>query len=146
MTEVYKTTRLLEQSLLNRWDIELFNLKAQRHVWQTPNSISAETYEHGGGGMIIWCCFAVTAPGYLPVIEWTMNSSGFQNILVVIFLVVKFGWKKKTTTTKLGHATSAKHPSKFTPSERLKKWKHQGFGMIKSKSRLQLNWSAVVGL
>jgi len=35
----------------------------------------------GGGGMMIWACFAATGPGHLAVIKSSMNSSVYQSIL-----------------------------------------------------------------
>jgi len=59
---------------------------AQQHVWRKPNTAYQHkhltpTVKHGGGGLMIWACFAATGPGHLAVIESTMNSSGYQSIL-----------------------------------------------------------------
>ena len=40
------------------------------------------TVKHGGGGLVIWACFAATGPGHLAVIESIINSSVYQSILV----------------------------------------------------------------
>jgi len=39
------------------------------------------TVRHGGGGMMIWACFAAEGPGHLAVIESTMNFSVYQSIV-----------------------------------------------------------------
>jgi len=41
---------------------------------QTPQP----TVKHGGGGRVIWACFAATGPEHLEVTESTVNSSAHQ--------------------------------------------------------------------
>ena len=63
----------------------MFGQDAQWHVWREPNTAYEHkhlipTVKHGGGGMMIWACFAVTGPSHLAVFESTMNSA-YQSIL-----------------------------------------------------------------
>ena len=56
-------------------------------VWQKTNTAYQHehlipTVKHGGGGLVIWACFAATGPGHLAVIESIINSSVYQSILV----------------------------------------------------------------
>ena len=66
--------------------VEMFGHNAQQHVWRKPNTAYQHkhlipTVMHGGGGLMIWACFTATGPEHLAVIESTMNSSVYQNIL-----------------------------------------------------------------
>ena len=66
--------------------VELFGHNAQQHVWRKPNTAYQHkhlipTVKHGGGGLMMWACFAATGPGHLAVIESIMNFSGYQSIL-----------------------------------------------------------------
>uniref|UniRef100_A0AAR2L9T4 Tc1-like transposase DDE domain-containing protein n=1 Tax=Pygocentrus nattereri TaxID=42514 RepID=A0AAR2L9T4_PYGNA len=39
------------------------------------------TVKHGGGGIIVWVCFAASGPGRIDVINGKMNSQVYQDIL-----------------------------------------------------------------
>ena len=40
---------------------------------KTQHKPFVPTVKHGGGGLMIWACFAATGPGHLAVIESTVN-------------------------------------------------------------------------
>ncbi len=39
------------------------------------------TVKHGGGSVMLWGCFAASGPGWLALIDGTMNSALYQKIL-----------------------------------------------------------------
>ncbi len=39
------------------------------------------TVKHGGGSVMVWGCFAASGPGWLAIIDGTMNSALYQKIL-----------------------------------------------------------------
>uniref|UniRef100_A0A8C6KDX3 Transposase Tc1-like domain-containing protein n=1 Tax=Nothobranchius furzeri TaxID=105023 RepID=A0A8C6KDX3_NOTFU len=66
--------------------VELFGRQMSRYIWrrsntafQTKNIIP--TVKYGGGSVMVWGCFAASGTGRLAVINGTMNSTVYQNIL-----------------------------------------------------------------
>uniref|UniRef100_A0A8C6P1G5 Transposase Tc1-like domain-containing protein n=1 Tax=Nothobranchius furzeri TaxID=105023 RepID=A0A8C6P1G5_NOTFU len=103
--------------------VELFGRQMSRNIWrrsntafQTKNIIP--TVKHGGGSVMVWGCFAASGTGRLAVINGTMNSTVYQNILKenvrpsVCQLKLKTSWL-------LQQDNDPKHTSKST-SEWLK--------------------------
>lgn len=37
--------------------------------------------QHGGASVMVWCCFATSAPGCLGIIDGTMSSVIYWNVL-----------------------------------------------------------------
>ncbi len=57
-----------------------------RYIWSKTNTGFHQkniipTVKHGGGSVIVWGCFAVSAPGRLSIIDGTMNSALYQKIM-----------------------------------------------------------------
>uniref|UniRef100_A0A3Q2CFB6 Tc1-like transposase DDE domain-containing protein n=1 Tax=Cyprinodon variegatus TaxID=28743 RepID=A0A3Q2CFB6_CYPVA len=66
--------------------IELFGHNHRRHVWRKVNTEFKEknllpTVKHGGGNVKVWACFSASGPGRLHIIQGTVNSQGYQQIL-----------------------------------------------------------------
>ncbi|KAK3508507.1 hypothetical protein QTP70_031365 [Hemibagrus guttatus] len=66
--------------------IELFGRSVSHYVWRKSNTafqkkIIIPTVKYGGGGVMVWGCFAASGPGRLAVINGTMNSAVYQKIL-----------------------------------------------------------------
>uniref|UniRef100_A0A8C6K5C0 Transposase Tc1-like domain-containing protein n=1 Tax=Nothobranchius furzeri TaxID=105023 RepID=A0A8C6K5C0_NOTFU len=66
--------------------VELFGRQMSRYIWrrsntafQTKNIIP--TVKYGGGSVMVWGCLAASGTGRLAVINGTMNSTVYQNIL-----------------------------------------------------------------
>uniref|UniRef100_A0A8C6VVE8 Transposase Tc1-like domain-containing protein n=1 Tax=Nothobranchius furzeri TaxID=105023 RepID=A0A8C6VVE8_NOTFU len=66
--------------------VELFGRQMSRSIWrrsttvfQTKNIIP--TVKYGGGSVMVWGCFAASGTGRLAVINGTMNSTVYPNIL-----------------------------------------------------------------
>jgi hypothetical protein len=59
--------------------IQLFGLKAKRHVWRKPGTIP--TVKPGCGSGILWRCFLAAAIGRLVRIEGKMNGAKYREIL-----------------------------------------------------------------
>ena len=62
------------------------NLKVERYVWRKKGTAHQHqnlitTVKHGGGGIMVCGCFAASLPGHLAIIEGTMNSKVYQDIL-----------------------------------------------------------------
>uniref|UniRef100_A0A8C6VYB8 Transposase Tc1-like domain-containing protein n=1 Tax=Nothobranchius furzeri TaxID=105023 RepID=A0A8C6VYB8_NOTFU len=66
-------------------NVELFGRQMSRYIWCRSNSISDKniipTVKYGGGSVMVWGCFAASGTGRLAVINGTMNSTVYQNIL-----------------------------------------------------------------
>ncbi|KAF7640693.1 hypothetical protein LDENG_00022540, partial [Lucifuga dentata] len=58
--------------------VELFG-SVKLTAFQKKNIIP--TVKHGGGSVMVWGCFAASGPGRLAVIDGTMNSAIYQEIL-----------------------------------------------------------------
>ncbi|KAF7654180.1 hypothetical protein LDENG_00073090, partial [Lucifuga dentata] len=59
--------------------IELFGLNEKCYVWRKADTIFLHqnlipSVKHGGGKIMIWACFAASGPGWLAIIDGTMNS------------------------------------------------------------------------
>ena len=66
--------------------IELFGNNASTHVWRKRNEElrpcnTKPTVKFGGGNIMIWGCFAATGVGEICVIEGTMDSAQYRDIL-----------------------------------------------------------------
>lgn len=104
--------------------VELFGRNASRYIWRKKNTAFEKknivpTVKHGGGSVMIRACFAASGPGQLAMIDGTMNSARYQDILAknvqpsVRHLKLKHSWV-------LQQDNDPKHTSKST-SEWLKK-------------------------
>ncbi len=57
-----------------------YKVRRKEHTtFQLKNSIPS--VKHGGGSFIAWACFAASWPGLHAIIDETMNSELYQNIL-----------------------------------------------------------------
>ncbi len=66
--------------------VELFGRCVSRYIWRKTNTAFHEKYiiptiKHGGGSVMVWGCFATSGPGWLAIIDGTMNSALYQKIL-----------------------------------------------------------------
>jgi hypothetical protein len=64
----------------------MFGCHVKCHVWLKRNTAFEQknlipTVKHGGGGIIVWGCFATSGPGQFAIIESTMNSILYQRII-----------------------------------------------------------------
>ena len=59
--------------------IELFGLKAKRHIWRKPGTIPM--VKHGGGSIIRWRCFLAAGTGRLVRIEGKTNRSKYREVI-----------------------------------------------------------------
>ena len=61
------------------WNTTLCVEKKKSTAHQHQNLIP--TVKYGGGGIMVWGCFAASGPGRIAVIDGKMNSQLYQNIL-----------------------------------------------------------------
>ncbi len=66
--------------------VKLFGRCVSRYIWHKTNTAFhknsiIQTVKHGGGSVMVWGCFAASGPGWLAIIDGTMNSSLYQKIL-----------------------------------------------------------------
>uniref|UniRef100_A0A8C4N7K6 Transposase n=1 Tax=Eptatretus burgeri TaxID=7764 RepID=A0A8C4N7K6_EPTBU len=66
--------------------VDLFGLNEKCYVYRKPNTVFhhkdlVPTVKHGGGSIMVWGCFAVSGPWRLAILEGTMNSGLYQQIL-----------------------------------------------------------------
>ena len=59
-------------------NIELFGLKAKRHIWRKPATIP--TVKHGDGCIMLWGCFSVAGTGRLVRIKGKINRAKYREI------------------------------------------------------------------
>ena len=57
-----------------------------RHIWCKTNTAFQkkniiQTVKHGDNSVMVWSCFAASGPGWLAVIDGSMNSALYQEIL-----------------------------------------------------------------
>ncbi len=86
-------------------------------MWDEPLFIP--TVKHGGGSVMVWGCFAASGPEWLAIIDGTMNSALYQNILKENVQPSVCDLKLKRTWV-MQQDNDPKHTSKST-SEWLKK-------------------------
>ncbi len=95
-----------------------------RYIWHKTNTAFHKkniipTVKHGGGSVMVWCCFAASGPGRLVIINGTMNSAIYQKILKENVRPSVCDLKLKCTWV-MQQDNDPKHTSKST-SEWLKK-------------------------
>ncbi len=66
--------------------VELFGRCVSCYIWRKTNTTFNKkniilTVKHGGGSVMVWGCFAASGPGWLAIIDGTMNSALYQKIL-----------------------------------------------------------------
>lgn len=66
--------------------VELFGRCVSHYIWRKRNTAFQKkniipTVKYGGGSVMVWGCFAASGPGRLAVINGTMNSAVYQEIL-----------------------------------------------------------------
>uniref|UniRef100_A0A8C6Q7I4 Transposase n=1 Tax=Nothobranchius furzeri TaxID=105023 RepID=A0A8C6Q7I4_NOTFU len=66
--------------------VKLFGRQIYRYIWRRSNTTFQTknikpTVKYGGGSVMVWGCFAASGTGRLAVINGTMNSTVYQNIL-----------------------------------------------------------------
>ncbi len=66
--------------------VELFGRCVSHYIWRKTNTAFHKkniipTVKHGGGSVMVWGCFAASGPGWLAIIDGTMNSALYQKIL-----------------------------------------------------------------
>jgi hypothetical protein len=49
------------------------------HIWRKPGTIP--TVKHGGGSIMLWCCFSAEGTGSLVRIEGKVNGAKYRGIL-----------------------------------------------------------------
>ncbi len=104
--------------------VELFGRCVSRYIWHKTNTAFHKkniipTVKHGGGSVMVWGCFAASGPGWLAIIDGTMNSALYQKILKEKFRPSLCDLKLKRTWV-VQQDNDPKHTSKST-SEWLKK-------------------------
>ncbi len=60
--------------------VELFGRCVSRYIRHKINTAFQKkkiipTFKHGGGSVMVWGCFAASGPGWLAIIDGTMNSA-----------------------------------------------------------------------
>ncbi len=79
--------RLLGKYSVDWWDKSwTFGRCVSRYIWCKTNTAfhkrtSYQQSKHGGGSVMVWGCFAASGPGWLAIIDGTMNSALYQKIL-----------------------------------------------------------------
>ncbi len=104
--------------------VELFGRCVSRYIWRKTNTAFHKkniipTVKHGGGSVMVWGCFAASGPGWLAIIDGTMNSALYQKILKENVWPSVCDLKLKRTWV-MQQDNDPKHTSKSI-SERLKK-------------------------
>ena len=66
--------------------IELFGLDEKRYVWRKENTAFQHknlvpSVKHDGSIIVVWLCFAASGPGWLAIIDETLNSELYQQFL-----------------------------------------------------------------
>ena len=66
--------------------VEFFGLNENRYVWRKPTTAFQHknlilTMKHGGGSIMVWDCFAASGSRRLAIIDGTMNSGLYQQLL-----------------------------------------------------------------
>ncbi len=95
-----------------------------RYIWRKTNRAFhikniLPTVKHGAGSVMVWGCFAASGPGWLAIIDGTMNSALYQKILKENVRLSVCDLKLKRTWV-MQQDNDPKHTSKST-SEWLKK-------------------------
>ncbi len=111
---------------------ELFGRCVSRYIWSKTNTGFHQkniilTVKHGGGSVTVWGCFADSGPGWLAIIDGTMNSALYQKIM-----------KKNVQPS----VCDLKLKRTWVMQQEWRK-QNEGFGVAKSKSRLKSDWDAV---
>ncbi len=107
------------------WDKSwTFGRCVSRYIWRKTNRAFHKkniipTVKHGGGSVMVWGCFAASGPGWLAIIDGTMNSALYQKILTENVRLPVCDLKLKRTWV-MQQDNDPKHTSKST-SEWLKK-------------------------
>ncbi len=96
------------------------------YIWHKTNTAFhinniIPTVKHGGGSVMVWGCFAASGPGWLAIIDGTINSALYQKILKENIWPSVCDLKLKRTWV-MQQDNDPKHTSKST-SEWLKKKK-----------------------
>ncbi|XP_054648642.1 AP-1 complex-associated regulatory protein isoform X1 [Dunckerocampus dactyliophorus] len=108
--------------------VELFGRCVSHYIWRKSNAAFQKkniipTVKYGGGGVMVWGCFAALGPGRRAVINGTINSAAYQKILRENVRPSVRDLKLKPTWV-LQQDNDPKHTSKPT-SEWLKKNKNK---------------------
>ncbi len=53
----------------------------KKTAFQLNNLLPSVKHGGVGGNMMVWACFAASGPGWLAIIDGTMNSESYQQIL-----------------------------------------------------------------
>ncbi len=104
--------------------VELFGRCVSRYIWGKTNTAFHKkniipTVKHGGGSVMVWGCIAASGPGWLAIIDGTMNSALYQKILKENVRLSLCDLKLKRTWV-MQQDNNPKHTSKST-SKWLKK-------------------------